>query len=298
MKKTIFFTLCIVIIAIITSYIENDIYANDTNENNTIYTTNTNEPVAKTNNNDGFISSKMSQNEFNDIIAHKNTAYEMNISNENIDEEIAKTYVRLHVTTSQFANYFSGNIYDIDDDYIYILTCKHPFTNDKSTNNELVYEDFQSLYVIFPNDEKVTIDDVSYIRFAQNDNFYIDLGIVAIPKYLVSQDCINSIKTIHFDYEYYQKDIRNTQLHTYFYSYADNIYKTNNIKITKYLNNNYYVGYDYNATNPIIECGYSGGGLFFQDGTYAGFVVTTITMHYYQIPQDVFTLIKDINPNY
>ncbi len=204
------------------------------------------------------------------IISFKNKDIEMPIKDdytlEELEEEILRTSVQVKVKwvpsydqDSYRYNNAKGNIYDIDDQYIYIITCQHTF-------EECVAEDWQNylnLNITFYGGESI---DISRDCLANKEYEKNDFQMICIEKEMLSDSTLEQLKSINLT-NYFYIDI--TDLSSYDIYHIDN-----DLKLS-------YDGHLVERDGVVLldkntvttDFGNSGGGLFLQDGTYLCYVI-------------------------
>lgn len=201
---------------------------------------------------DGFLT-KMSN--------EKNKDYEMEVGVYNSYDEMLSEYIKTFVSIKtdfydshdqddRFA-IGSGNIYDIDDEYMYIITCMHITSNSK---NDII----KSFYIRFVDDERITISADNLFR--RDDD--IDIALIRIPLSEIPQSTLDVVKTINIDnaYNIALDEFYNSTL--YCYRYRDKIYNVS------YVKNIQHRGMSFVTKDNNIEKGTSGGGVIDINGNY------------------------------
>lgn len=181
---------------------------------------------------------------------------------------------------------FNGNIYDIDEDYIYILTCGHGFVKTSEDYGKKDFSDVLKYCKIRFITGEVIEGNTQYIYVSENT----DVAIVLVDKNLVSNDTIDVLHSINID-KTYTKNLTNTSIYEYAYNYENKCYEKyyaniNGVKYNKLLCD----------TNVINGC--SGGGFFDTHGTYCGMVFNNGFILYSNVLSEYYPLIKGMNPNY
>lgn len=144
----------------------------------------------------------------------------------------------------------SGNIYDIDEDYIYVITCGHQFQSDVNYENIIVY-----------------FCDKTFVEITPQD--MVDLGCDAymfkISKDDVSTETLSLLKSINIShsFDYPADELENLRLYCYKWDIQNKIYRTCYMENFDYVN--YAILYA-NESNVLDGC--SGGGLFDKYGNY------------------------------
>lgn len=204
------------------------------------------------------------------MASNKNKDYEMQVGvYETYDEMVAeyiKTFVSIKVDFyDTYANEMrfgvgSGNIYDIDDEYMYIITCMHIM---HANNNDEIKE----FYIRFVDDTTITIDASSLYRREDKK----DIALIKIPLSYLSSDTLNIVKTINIEnmYNIPLDDFLNSTF--YCYRYRDNIYNVS------YIENITEIGGSFVLDNNKIEKGASGGGIVDIQGNYYTLVLNENT---------------------
>lgn len=195
-----------------------------------------------------------------EMASNKNKDYEMEVGvYETYDEMVAeyfKTFVSIKADFyDTYANEMrfgigSGNIYDIDDKYMYIITCMHIMMNN---NNDEIKE----FYIRFVDDTRVTIG--SECLYTREDE--IDIALIKIPLSYFSQDTLNIVKTININnlYDISLDEFYNSTL--YCFRYRDLIYNVSYIQNITPIVESF-------SLDCSIEKGTSGGGVIDIYGNY------------------------------
>ena len=228
--------------------------SNNTNENADVEETETLKslPFYKEYYSDGLLE-QMSNN--------KNKDYEMEVGVYNSYDEMLSEYIKTFVSIKtdfydshdqddRFA-IGSGNIYDIDDEYMYIITCMHIMRN----SNE---DEIKEFYIRFVDDERITISANNL--FKRNDG--TDIALIRVPLSEIPQSTLEVVKTINIDnaYNIPLDEFYNSTL--YCYRYRDKVYNVS------YVKNFQYRGLIFTTKDNNIEKGTSGGGVIDINGNY------------------------------
>ena len=181
----------------------------------------------------------------------------------------------------------SGNIYDIDDEYIYILTCGHSFVETSEDYGKIGFEDLiKDLKITFITGEEIFINPKFIYTHSETD-----VTLIVLDKNLVSQETLNIVMSINVD-NMYRRNLENTTIYEYAYSRADKAY----IKYYALIKSTTNGVLDIKNTNVINGC--SGGGFFDNTGTYCGMTYNSIFVVYTQVLPTIYELITIANPNY
>lgn len=270
----------------------NDEYENiSTNENNKNFS---DEDVSNDDLGEwGFQDTNLDEETMEEIVSKKNKDVEMQINTngyegEELDEQILPTVVYLEAKLENSSlNMFTGNIYDIQDDFIYVITCSHGL---HTTTNDLDIPNYgiSSAAITFITGERIHIN---------LDNIILsrkwDMALIAISTKDISSETLSSLKSINVS-NMYKKDLTNEFLtgyrkdHNEYIKYIANVYCSN--------------GRTIRCKDTTIERGCSGGGAFDKYGFYYGyFIVGTNSdayILYKQLLSSYYDLIISFNPNY
>lgn len=238
----------------------------------------------------------MDEDLLNEIISKKNDDVEIPYNENGYSaEELDALILSTNVKISSYAidnpkgtwKTISGNIYDIDDEYIYILTCGHSFVDTTKEYEELGINNLiKEVNITFINGEKISFNPNSiYINRKQ------DVSLVLLDKNLVSFETLNIIRSINIDHMY-QKNLDNTTIYEYAYSLSDKTY----IKYYALIKSTTNRVLDIQNTNIVNGC--SGGGFFDNTGTYCGMTYNSIFVNYIDVIPTLYELIILANPNY
>ena len=199
------------------------------------------------------------------MLKDKNEEYEMEVgvyeTYDDMVEEYIKTFVSIKTDFYDVAlekmrvNVGSGNIYDIDDNYMYIITCAHIMHD----NND---DEIKSLYMRFVDDTTITIDGSNL--FLRNDEK--DVALIRIPLTYFTKETLQLVKTINFrnTFDVSIDEFSNNNLYAYRYrDYIYNVSYVENIDISRLYTRNSFSLIDNN-----IENGTSGGGVIDINGNY------------------------------
>lgn len=202
---------------------------------------------------------------------------------ETLYDEILNTNARVLWSNGQTLTMANGNIYDIDDKYIYIVTTTHCL-NGSTTENNL---DYLSIKFI---DNKI-IKPI----YAQDIIENTDCALIVIKKDDVDETILPLLKSINTSnmYQYKRSSIN---LYGTMYRHEDRKYHHYYGRTAE---NN-----DNLAFNPFIDAdtantekGTSGGGLFDIYGNYYGYVASKIYTPNGWLPS-LYNEIVRFNPNY
>lgn len=217
------------------------------------------------------------------LSSHKNKNYEIQINpngytEDELFEVVAPTVVYIeNITESHHKNMSGGNIYDIDDDYIYVLSCAHGFSKDDAT---------KELRLTFVTNEIITIP-YENVSFCEKD-----YTIYKIPKNILSNETLNSLKSINID-NFLNKTKEDFEKNTTLY-----LYRYNGEVWTTYFTNTFsYLDTCFTSKNDTKIKGCSGFGLFDKDGTYYGPNLKN-KVYFYSFIYYVEDLITQHNKNY
>jgi len=171
-------------------------------------------------------------------------------------------------------NFLNGNIYDIDDNYIYIISCSHGIgkENDFSLDNLRVR--FISEEVIKP----------IYVKKPRGD-----FSLIVVDKKSLSNETLNVIKSINTKY-LYQTLVE--ELKVYGFMYNAHTYSEYNATIENRL------AFSLRLYNSNLKNGASGGGMFDIYGNYYGCVKSLNCLTYSNIFPDFYNAILEFNPYY
>ena len=199
------------------------------------------------------------------MLKDKNEEYEMEVgvyeTYDDMVEEYIKTFVSIKTDFYDVAlekmrvNVGSGNIYDIDDNYMYIITCAHIMHD----NND---DEIKSLYMRFVDDTTITIDGSNL--FLRNDKK--DVALIRIPLTYFTKETLQLVKTINFrnTFDVSIDEFSNNNLYSYRYrDYIYNVSYVENIDITSIYNHD-----GFKLIDNHIENGTSGGGVIDINGNY------------------------------
>lgn len=199
------------------------------------------------------------------MLKDKNEEYEMEVgvyeTYDDMVEEYIRTYVIIKVDfydvflKKMRINLSSGNIYDIDDEYMYIIACAHGMRD----NND---DEIKSLYIRFVDDTTITIDGSNL--FLRNDKK--DVALIRIPLTYFTKETLELVKTINFrnTFDVSIDEFSNNNLYAYRYrDYIYNVSYVENIDITSIYNHD-----GFKLIDNHIENGTSGGGIVDINGNY------------------------------
>lgn len=199
------------------------------------------------------------------MLKDKNEEYEMEVgvyeTYDDMVEEYIKTFVSIKTDfydvylEKMRVNVGSGNIYDIDDNYMYIITCAHAMHD----NND---DEIKSLYMRFVDDTTITIDGSNL--FLRNDKK--DVALIRIPLTYFTKETLQLVKTINFrnTFDVSIDEFSNNNLYSYRYrDYIYNVSYVENIDITSIYNHD-----GFKLIDNHIENGTSGGGIVDINGNY------------------------------
>lgn len=190
------------------------------------------------------------------LSSYKNKDYEITINeNSYTEEELFKicipTIVYIENITEAHHRYLTGgNIYDVDEEYIYILSCAHGFDSHDPTTK---------IKITFFTNEIIEIP-YEFVSFCEKD-----YSMYKIPKNLVSNETLNSIKSVNID-KFLSKSTNDFKKNTTLYLFRYN----GEFWTTYYTKDFEYIGNAFEAKHGEIENGCSGFGYFDTNGTYYG----------------------------
>lgn len=236
----------------------------------------------------------MDEDLLNEIKSKKNKDVEVpysesGYSEDELSELILSTNAFMSISFddgSHMCYSFNGNIYDIDDDYIYILTCGHGFVKTSEDYGKKDFSDVLKYVKIRFVTGEVIEGNPKYIYVSENN----DVAIILLDKNLVSNNTMEVLHSINIS-KMYTKNLTNTSIYEYAYNYENKCYE-------KYYANVIGTRYDklQVETNAINGC--SGGGFFDIHGTYSGMTYNNGHLLYDKVITDFYELIKEMNPNY
>ncbi len=224
---------------------------------------------------------QITKSEMDFIHDQKDSSYEIPINYNGYTED---ELTNLILSTSVFVGYIedgyqtkysNGNIYDIDENYIYIICSNHGVSNRGVYNVDNVKLRFVNNEVIKP----------IHLR---NGNFG-DFALLVVDKKDVSNELLNVIHSINTK-NLYQTIEEDTVL--YGYMYVIPAYKQ------------YTAIIDYLLPGPLrlkdsdLENGTSGGGMFDIYGNYYGTVKNKTALSYVSLFPNFYNYIVEFNPQY
>lgn len=184
---------------------------------------------------------------------------------------------------------FTGNIYDIDEEYIYLITCAHGLNKlDDDVNQQL-----EKINCRFVDDTKVDIYPDNILE-AQDGN---DFMMLKVEKDKISNETLGLLRTINFKntLNYNVETVEIEQPTFYAYKYYSKQYWTGEMHdiIVLYKDGG---PVHLSSNNHTIKPGMSGSGIFNIYGTYNGIVKNSaIASRYLFYIED---LINELNPDY
>lgn len=235
----------------------------------------------------------ITKDELEEIKNKKNDECEISISDKELtkDELLEKflptvVSLRLNFTTidHQVHNLgFGGNIYDITDDAIYIITCSHSFDSTWMGYEEL--KEYNYMQIMFIDGTKIEVN---------SECFYIpkgnDLALIKINKELLEQETLDIIKSINID-NMYLMSFSNSL--TYTVRYSDDVSSYNVYDYTcDEVEDWGYHNKILNGHGSLVN-GCSGMGLFDMHGNYIGYCENGILVRYFTIFPDFYTLLLE-----
>lgn len=224
---------------------------------------------------------QITKGEMDFIHDHKNSSYEIPINYDGYTED---ELTNLILSTSVFVwyvedgyqtKYSNGNIYDIDENYIYIICSNHGVGNNGVRN-------VRNVKLRFVNNEVI---EPIYMRNSDVGDF----ALLVVDKEDVSNELLNVVHSINTK-NLYQTIEENTTL--YGYMYVIPTYKQ------------YMATIDYKIETSLIlidstlENGTSGGGMFDIYGNYYGTIRSKTQLMYKNIFPNFYNYIVEFNPKY
>lgn len=192
---------------------------------------------------------------------NKNKDYEMEVGIYETEDEMLEEYFKtfLLIVCDFYdvddnkikTNAGSGNIYDIDDEYMYIITCVHITRNKKS-------DELQKITIRFVDDTLLELEP-DYLITPNND---IDIALIKIPLSLINESTLSIVKTINISHAYTGSlsEFENSIL--YCYRFRQHKYEVS------YVHNMENTIYGFSCKDNNINDGTSGGGIIDKDGNY------------------------------
>ena len=147
----------------------------------------------------------MTYREYIDYISSfKNKNVEINISNNGYTEEelydiLSKTAIRFRTNYNldgkSYHGEFMGNIYDIDNQYVYIITCAHGMFDKNILHDNL------ELYAMFITNEEIEINikNIYATSNSETSDKINDFALITIPISNISQSTLNNVKSLNID---------------------------------------------------------------------------------------------------
>ena len=224
---------------------------------------------------------RITKEEIDFIHDHKNSAYEFPINYNGYTED---ELTNLVLSTSVFVQYAeegfetklsNGNIYDIDDKYIYIICCNHGINNENVFNVENVKLRFINNEIICP-------------IYLKSSNIG-DYALLVVDKNDVSNELLNVVHSINTQ-NIYQTIEDETMLYAYVCSATT--YKRHIATIDYSLNSTLFL------KNSSLINGASGGGMFDIYGNYYGVAKNQYGLVYKSIFPNFYNFIVEFNPDY
>ena len=222
------------------------------------------------------------------INSKKNKDVQMEVNTSEYDEEtlyneILNTNARILWSDGKILTIANGNIYDIDEKYIYIVTASHCL-HESTFENNLEYLSIKFI------DNKV-IKPI----YAQERLGDFDCALIVINKSDVDETILPLLKSINTQ-NMYQYNRSAINIYGTMYRYADKKYH-HYYGITKENNDNLAIHPFIESDSTNIEQGCSGGGLFDIYGNYYGFVSSKVYIPSVWLPS-LYNEIVKFNPNY
>ncbi|MBQ8298296.1 MAG: hypothetical protein IJX99_00220 [Clostridia bacterium] len=224
---------------------------------------------------------QLTKSELDFIHDHKDSSYEIPINfdgytKDELSEYILSTSVFVwYVEEGYKTQYSNGNIYDIDENYIYIICCNHGIGNNGIQNVENVKLRFLNNEVVVPIYMKNC--DIS------------DYALLVVDRNDVSSDLLDIIHSINTSY-IYQTIEKDTKL--YGYMYVIPTYKQYEATI------DYCLQVSLVINNSTLEHGCSGGAMFDIYGNYYGVIRSSNHLIYKNIFPNFYNYIVEFNPEY
>lgn len=204
---------------------------------------------------------------------------------EELVAEILPTTVRIHNTLYGKKYFFNGNVYDIDDDYIYILTCRHGFVDEKMPSNEELNENNYFRKIAFFND--VSITPTSYKVFIAKN---LDIALIVLDKNEIPQDTLIQLKSVNLN-NLYSINPYKTNNYLIAYTNSDKHYECSQIE---FVESSCTYALEYNKF-IYIKDGWSGSGVFDAYGNYTAMTSNLSNFAYYNIPSAIYQIMKEIS---
>lgn len=224
----------------------------------------------------------LSIKEMNKILEKKDSSIEIPINENGYTKEELESLIiatNVYVRNKQGNETWNsnGNIYDIDNDYVYIICTEHGIRENAS-------DKLEDISVKFVTGETVDIDYATV-------NVGTDVALLVVRKDKITNETLSTIKTINISNLYMQNLIDKNvyilyQLDNKYYSDETTIIDTNIIE--RYIRTNSDMG----------EHGASGSGLFDIYGNYCGFITQKNAATYYPIFPFIYDEIVKFNENY
>ena len=239
------------------------------------------------------------ENEIEDMLANKNPDIEMPIkeytSENELLAEIIRTYVSCSISTDNFAYNFGANIYDIDDKYVYLITCSHGIPNTYFSDCSSGIYSIRKIQLQFFNGDSIAIPkEYIYMPEHPEENSSKDIALIKIPLNEINPETLKLLKSINFRIDWEKvtmEEFKNSDFYIFntdFHQVADTdfnyiFYKSNTTGEEEH--------YDFpKFSNKIcfrfrnltsIEEGCSGSAIVSQNGVYNGFVsIRTIDLRF------------------
>ena len=181
---------------------------------------------------------------------------------------VAECYEPLRDNNITFLS--TGNIYDIDDKYVYIITCAHSLYDYKESKEVKETTEVKQVNIRFVDDTHIIVEKDSIFKSK-------DYVLYRIDKEQIPNQTLLILRTINID-NYFNISLNDLEEYEYFvYKYSKKQYVFGNVK-GLYINTFYFdkeksIVNSLELKNANIQSGMSGGGLFDKYGTYQGYVI-------------------------
>lgn len=240
----------------------------------------------------GFDYEEIDEETMNEIIEKKNKDTEVQINPNGYTEAELEKQILPTVVSFVAKNglgdgaFFNGNIYDIQEDYVYIITCQHglcPGEYEEIFNSE--HYGIQFAFATFFTEEKIKVS-LDNIRLIENQ----DIALVAIETKDISKETLDVLKSINIS-NMYKKDLTENKVVGYAKINAGNFKKYEAVVESV-------MTYNIKVKDSTFVQGSSGGGVFDNNGNYCGFILSKPCLRYHNIIQPFYNSILEINPDY
>ena len=235
----------------------------------------------------------VSKEELEEIKNRKNRKYEIALSEEKLskDELLAKflptvVSITINAKLENDNNYFirfGGNVYDITDDAIYIITCSHPFNTTWSLGKE--YKKTNYIDVMFIDGSTIRLDENCFYRAKGND-----LGLIKINIELIHEETLNVLKSINID-NMFLISFENVIGYTVRCSNDVSCYSVYDFTCERAKKYGYSDKILYGYGSMIEGC--SGIGIFDTYGNYMGYCENSHYVRYFTIFPDFYNLLLE-----